>query len=84
MLVLPRQGSNSLTTVKSICLEVQESLNDFMALGRLRWLETRAILMKLLSEDVPILRDNTQLREAALLQQVRWNPCGCSSPQSIL
>ncbi len=82
MLALPRQGQvppqYNGDYSKAISVDVQETLNDFMALGRLRWLETRAVLMKLLSEDVATLRDDKLLREAALLQQVRRKPRCCS------
>lgn len=41
-------------------------LNQFMALGRPAWQETRAILQHLLAADTPTLRDRPALRQAAL------------------
>jgi len=43
----------------------QKTLNEFMALGRPAWKEARAIVMKLLSENEPALRDNAELRYKA-------------------
>ena len=40
----------------------QDSLNAFLALGRPAWKKTREILQNLLSNDVPILRDDADLR----------------------
>jgi fumarylacetoacetase len=47
----------------------RDGLNDFMALGRAAWSETRARLTALLAEDNPALRDAAALRSAALLPQ---------------
>jgi fumarylacetoacetase len=47
----------------------QDSLNAFMALGRPVWRETRAIIQNLLSADMPILRDNAELRARAFHKQ---------------
>jgi fumarylacetoacetase len=41
----------------------EDSLNSFLALGRLAWRRTREILQHLLSAETPTLRDDTQLRE---------------------
>jgi fumarylacetoacetase len=45
----------------------QGALNDFMALGRPAWREARATVSRLLRQDEPALRDNTDLRESALV-----------------
>ncbi|XP_003738254.1 fumarylacetoacetase [Galendromus occidentalis] len=45
----------------------QETLNDFMALGKAAWRETRLNLQRLLSIDEPELRDNAPLRQQALI-----------------
>jgi fumarylacetoacetase len=42
-------------------------LNHFLALGRPAWTEVRARLTQLLRADEPTLRDNADLREAALV-----------------
>lgn len=47
----------------------ESTLNLFMSLGRQAWQEARAQIQHLLSADVPILRDNRALREAALYRQ---------------
>ncbi|WP_219834171.1 fumarylacetoacetase [Paenibacillus sp. R14(2021)] len=44
----------------------QQSLNAFMALGRQAWREIRAIIGRLLDADEPALRDEEELRKAAL------------------
>ncbi|EIE20870.1 Fumarylacetoacetase [Coccomyxa subellipsoidea C-169] len=51
----------------------KDTLNDFMALGRPIWQETRAALIELLSADVPTLRDNRNMRDAAFVQQADVN-----------
>lgn len=45
----------------------QPTLNKFLGLGRPAWKEARSTLQKLLSAAEPILRDNTSLRQKALL-----------------
>src|SRR5688500_10261750 len=45
----------------------EPTLNAFMSTGRDAWRETRQILTRLLSHDEPTLRDDTQVRDAALL-----------------
>ncbi|EGD80576.1 fumarylacetoacetase [Salpingoeca rosetta] len=45
------------------------SLNALMALGRPAWTEARETIQKLLSADEPTLRDNQELRAAALVPQ---------------
>lgn len=48
----------------------EPTLNAFMGLGRSHWQATRATLQRLLARDAGgELRDNTQLREEALVQQ---------------
>jgi len=41
----------------------EDSLNSFLALGRLAWRRTRETLQHLLSAETPTLRDDTRLRE---------------------
>src|SRR5215469_15113608 len=41
----------------------EDSLNSFLAFGRLAWRKTREILQHLLSADTPTLRDDAGLRE---------------------
>jgi fumarylacetoacetase len=43
------------------------TLNSFFAMGRPSWTEVRAIVSRLLQEDETTLRDNTELRNKALL-----------------
>jgi fumarylacetoacetase len=45
----------------------QPSLNAFMAAGKETWSQTRATISLLLRADVPTLRDDSRLRDAALL-----------------
>lgn len=47
----------------------QPLLNDFMGLGRNAWKEARATITSLLSESNATLRDNAELRAAALVPQ---------------
>ncbi|CAF0754411.1 unnamed protein product [Brachionus calyciflorus] len=47
----------------------QTTLNQFMSLGHLVWKEARLRLKELLSEDCPILRDNSELRQQAFLER---------------
>jgi fumarylacetoacetase len=51
------------------CFSLQRTLNAFMATGRPTWLEARSTIQHLLSADEPLLRDNQQLREEALVPQ---------------
>jgi fumarylacetoacetase len=46
-----------------------DSLNPFMALGRKAWQEARTQISRLLRHDEPTLRDNTGLRDRALVSQ---------------
>ncbi|CAJ0959375.1 unnamed protein product, partial [Mesorhabditis belari] len=46
----------------------QDALNDFMGLPRPAWLEARALLQKLLSDDCPTIRDNAQLQKSLVSQ----------------
>lgn len=45
----------------------QAGLNAFLAAGRLAWRSTREALIALLRHDVPTLRDNEGLRQAAII-----------------
>lgn len=47
----------------------KSTLNSFMSLGLQAWQEARARIQHLLSDEVPILRDNRALRKASLLRQ---------------
>lgn len=57
----------------------QDSLNDFLGLGRCAWREARATLTRLLSSSEGALRDNMLLRERAILPMVR-RQCGPACP----
>jgi fumarylacetoacetase len=48
---------------------VENSLNEFLALGRPAWRKAREVLQKLLAADNPVLRDNAHLREQVLHKQ---------------
>lgn len=45
----------------------QPTLNQFMSLGRPKWVEARTVLQKILSAEDPSLRDNAELRSVALI-----------------
>jgi len=45
------------------------SLNDFMSKGKIIWKQVRQEIIQLLSINNPILRDNKELREKALISQ---------------
>ena len=47
----------------------QTNLNQFMELGRSAWIETRAILQRILDKDCPLLRDDNSLRQRAFVLQ---------------
>jgi fumarylacetoacetase len=47
----------------------RDSLNAFMASGSETWSETRAAISRLLRADTPTIRDDSKLREKALLPQ---------------
>ncbi|KAL3111556.1 hypothetical protein niasHT_016717 [Heterodera trifolii] len=47
----------------------QATLNQFMGLSRQCWLEARLTLQSLLSNDNPMLRDDSELRERAFVAQ---------------
>ena len=49
----------------------RDALNDFMALGRGAWSEARARIADLLAADNPALRDDADLRTAALIPQAQ-------------
>jgi hypothetical protein len=51
---------------------LQATLNEFMGLGKPAWQEARHTLTRLLSSAEGLLRDNVQLREAAIVPQVRF------------
>lgn len=57
----------------------QPTLNAFMGLGRPAWQEARHTLTRLLSSSEGLLRDNVQLREAAIVPQVRL--CALAVPR---
>ena len=58
----------------------ESSLNEFMSLGRPAWQETRAKLIEILSADSSVLRDDTELRSKALIQQSK---CKMHLPANI-
>ena len=45
------------------------TLNEFMALGKNAWSQARTLISRLLRSDNPVLRDNTELREKCLINQ---------------
>src|SRR5438132_11329401 len=47
----------------------QDSLNQFLALGRPAWRRAREVLERLLDADAPVLRDDTRLRERVFHRQ---------------
>lgn len=47
------------------------TLNELMSLGRSAWQETRAKLLEILSADSPVLRDDTDLKSKALIEQTK-------------
>jgi len=47
----------------------QESLNEFLALGRPVWRKVRETIQRLLDRDTPTLRDDTDLRDRAFHRQ---------------
>src|SRR5438876_917312 len=63
--VLEREGVLSAAAEKPVF--AQARLNDFIALGRSAWRETRARVSELLRADDPRLRDNLALRQEALV-----------------
>ncbi|XP_057960727.1 fumarylacetoacetase isoform X2 [Malania oleifera] len=46
---------------------LQPNLNKFLGMGRPAWKEARATIQKLLSSNEPLLRDNANLRQKALV-----------------
>jgi fumarylacetoacetase len=50
-------------------LFLQDSLNAFLALGRPAWRRTREVLQRLLSSEIPTLRDDAALRERVFHRQ---------------
>ena len=49
----------------------QDSLNDFMRLGREEWRQVREAVTDILREDNPTLRDSASLRKQVLIPMVR-------------
>ncbi|ETN83022.1 putative fumarylacetoacetase [Necator americanus] len=47
----------------------QETLNAFMSLPRAAWIEARSTIQKLLSDNVPTLKENPELRPKAIVSQ---------------
>lgn len=54
---------------------LQSTLNEFMSLGKPAWQEARQTLTRLLSSAEGVLRDNTALRQSAIIPQVSMG-CG--------
>jgi fumarylacetoacetase len=48
---------------------VENSLNEFLSLGRPAWRKAREVIQKLLSADNPVLRDDVHLREQVFHKQ---------------
>ncbi|MBM7647368.1 fumarylacetoacetase [Bacillus ectoiniformans] len=67
--VLDEAGLFNQTGVAQKEVFSQPSLNAYMALGKKVWKEVRSQIQHLLSEDVPTLRDDSELKEQALVLQ---------------
>lgn len=63
---------------------MQDTLNGFMSLGRPAWQEARQTLTRLLSKDEGRLRDDADLRQAAIIPQVRHRQtAGQAAPSTL-
>ncbi len=58
----------------------ESTLNSFMSLGHSAWSETRLRLKELLSADCPLIKDNKELREVALVERSK---CKMHLPANI-
>lgn len=67
--VLEAEGLFDETAVKDKNVFNQETLNPLMELGKSAWSEVRQVIQHLLSENVPTLRDDLELRKKALKKQ---------------
>ena len=63
------EGAGQFRDLPSQGLFSQDSLNEFLALGRPAWRKVREILQKLLSAETATLRDDKKLRERAFHRQ---------------
>jgi fumarylacetoacetase len=66
---LDKAGCFDKTAVSGKNIFIQPSLNALMAFGRPVWKELRSTIQRLLDIDEPTLRDNEELRTAALHRQ---------------
>jgi fumarylacetoacetase len=67
--VLAKNRLLNVTALEPGFFEHQETLNEFMARGPAAWREVRSAVSNLLRHDVAILRDNSALRDQALVPQ---------------
>jgi fumarylacetoacetase len=65
--LLEEQNLLSVPALRGRKVFSESTLNAFMAAGRNAWSEARATISRLLQYDEPTLRDNTPLRERALV-----------------
>jgi fumarylacetoacetase len=65
--VLYAEGLLTLADMRQSRVFLEESLNAFLALGPAVWHEARSVISRLLRDDEPTLRDNTPLRDVALV-----------------
>jgi hypothetical protein len=69
--VLQRARTEQARRPRAPTAQEQDTLNDFMALGRPAWREARATLRRLLSASEGALRDDGALRAEAIVPMVR-------------
>jgi hypothetical protein len=69
-------GISKVLWLSSICCIMQETLNEFMALGKPTWKDVRETLTRLLSIDVADLRDDPHIfGESFVLQVICSSNC---------
>jgi len=67
--VIEDNGFFRTTNLKEKKVFTESSLNKFMGEGKEIWSQVRLIISKLLSANEPVLRDNSELRQKALIAQ---------------
>src|SRR4030095_11825278 len=65
--ILEHKGLFKKTSLDEKRVFNKPSLNEFMSTGRSAWKQIRAVLQTILSDDHPLLRDNTDLQKIALV-----------------
>jgi fumarylacetoacetase len=65
--VIEEKGLFTRTSIGNKKVFSQQSLNEFMSLGRDVWKQVRIVLQTILSDDNPALRDDESLKQAALI-----------------